>query len=117
MDDKSKARLMRELADTEDRAAGLCTALGWLGLGTLHQSSAEFHRLQADKSDPPQPEWKEGDLVVDRNDDLWKCLGNDVWFRFLDRHGIVWLTTGKLLKDVGPLRKVNKVAPVDEHSE
>lgn len=111
MDDKNKARLMRELADKVDEVASLCRTLGWYGFEGHYLSNAEHHRLQADRADPPVV-WEKGDYATDKNNDLWQYSGNGVWFR----NGIVCKSTEKLEREAGPLRKV-KMVPVDEHSE
>ena len=88
---------MRELADKVDEVASLCRTLGWYGFEGHYLSNAEHHRLQADKADPPQPEWKEGDYAVDGGGNVWR-LKNGKW----DGE----YSTKELINYYGPIHKV-----------
>lgn len=85
MDDKNKARLLRELAYKLDGVAKTYTSLGWHGTATHYQKNAEHYRLQADKLDHT---FEVGSYIRDAYGHLWRCEDVDKW-----SNGIVTLST------------------------
>lgn len=104
--DKQAVEQHRKIADTFVAAADACAPLHPVTAKDL-RAEAKLHRKMADDLDPPQPEWREGDLVCDRQGDLWQFDG-DEWCHL---HGVE-RSTASLIRDFGPIRKVRVADPV-----
>ena len=100
MDDKNKARLMRELADKMFETANVCSALEWQGFAAHYRNTAENFRQEADRLDPPVV-WEKGDLVRDHHNRLWEYDGT-LWYS----RGFGGYDTKLLTGENGPIRKV-----------
>ena len=101
--DKQKAEQRRKIADAFDVLAEKFEPLN-ADVAEAHRKNAEVNRRIAEKLDPPQPEWQDGDLVRDRDGDLWEYDASvGVWRRFGIREPYY---TEVLADNFGPLRKV-----------
>lgn len=107
MDPKTEAQHRRELADALDVVAekfqplDAHTAEGYRG-------NAQVNRSIAEKLDPPQPEWRDGDLVHDRHGDLWQ-FGYGDWHLYGTTH-----STESLTRHYGPLTRVLTYDPATQ---
>lgn len=108
MDDKTQADLLRQLAAKRDALAATHDALGQHSAARAYRESAEEARSIANKLDPPQPEWQNGDLVRDSDGDLWQFDG-DLWWSRGDRR-----PTEELIEWFGPIRKVHLADPAKQ---
>ena len=77
MDPKTEAQHRRELADALDVVAEKFQPLNAAAAGS-YRLNAEANRNLADELDPPQPEWRDGDYVRDKNGGVWRHDGS-VW--------------------------------------
>ena len=98
MDDKNKARLMRELADKLDGVADTYTLLEWHWQGDHYLSTAKNLRQDADDLDPP---FEVGSYVRDASDGIWRHDAVNKW-----SNGSVTLSTESLQERSGPLHRV-----------
>ena len=106
MDPKTEAQRRRRIADLFDEIAEHRAAIGDSAEGAL--LLAREDRAQADKLDPPQPEWQNGDLVRDRDGELWQyCVG--LWYCQETSH-----RTESLTSHYGPLTPVLTYDPATQ---
>ena len=105
---KEQAEQHRKIADNLDGVAASCDALGLDLMAYVSRTNATEFRTSADEIDPPtppQPEWREGDLVRDRFGGLWQFDGSKWHLRCMER------STASLIRDFGPIRKVHIADP------
>lgn len=100
MDNKTKVESLRTMADHFDEIANLSNDIEDSDVALHYRNIAEHLRKEAEKLDPPQPEWKDGDLVRSQHGYLWEHSGG-TWFR---RH--TTFTYEELVSLFGPLRRV-----------
>lgn len=109
MDAKTEARRRRNAADLLDQVAEELQPLS-VGAAKQYQLNAEANRSIANKLDPPQPEWQDGDLVLGANSTLWfyECgLWNSPSFTDMR-------STDSLIAVYGPIRKVRIADPAKQ---
>ena len=87
----------------------LAGVLGWHAYAQGARINAQNRRREADKLDPPQPEWQDGDLARDRNGILWECDHRGVW-----RSGYASHSTEIMTRDFGPLTRVLTYDPAKQ---
>lgn len=107
MDPKTEAKHRREIANLLDQVAEKFQPLN-ANTAEVHRESAEANRRHADKLDPPQPEWQEGDLVRDCQGDLWQ-FGYGDWHLYGTTH-----STESLTRHYGPLTRVLTYDPATQ---
>ena len=106
MDPKTEAEHRRHIANLFDDIAEHRAAIGDISEGARSVASGE--RERADKLDPPQPEWQDGDLVRDRNGNLWEyTLG--LWHCHDTNR-----RTESLTRDYSPLTRVLTYDPTKQ---
>ena len=98
--DKQKAELYREAAAAYDALAKKVQPLD-ATVADFHRRTAQTNRDIADKLDPPQPEWREGDLVKDCKGRLWQYHGSFWYAREFGGHDTELLTS-----KYGPLTRL-----------
>lgn len=106
--DKQKAELYREAAAAYDALAKKVQPLD-ATVADFHRRTAQTNRDIADKLDPPQPEWREGDLVKDCKGRLWQYHGSFWYAREFGGHDTELLTS-----KYGPIRKVYVSDPYEK---
>ena len=107
MDAKTEAEHRRNIADLFDKIAEHRAAIGDSAEGAL--SLAREDRARADKLDPPQRVWQDGELVRDRHSNLWEyVLG--VWHCHHTKRD-----TEALTRHYGPLTRVLTYDPAKQH--
>ena len=101
----------KEQAEQHRKIADAYVALAD-AFGPLHREAAksfrvaaESYRKEADRIDPPQPEWQDGDLALDRDGELWQFDGDEWHLRSMQR------STASLIRDFGPIHKVHTADP------
>lgn len=111
MDAKTEAQHRREIADALDQVAEKYKPLS-ADTAEFHRGNAEANRRRADELDPPQPEWQDGDLVRDRNGNLWEYDGySNMWGAF----GVSGCRSTATLDEVrGPLTRVLTYDPATQ---
>lgn len=108
MDAKTEAQHRRNIANAFDVLADAFKPLD-AHTAEGYQNSATVNRSLADKLDPPQPEWQDGDLVRDRFGTLWE-YELEVWHCHHANRG-----TEALTNTYGPLTRVLTYDPATQH--
>ena len=101
---KEQAEEHRKIGHTFAKAATACARLNPATAAIL-LAEAEKHFKKVGELDPPQPEWREGDLVRDRFGGLWQFDGSKWHRRCMER------STARLDRDYGPIHKVHIADP------
>ena len=107
MDPKTEAQRRREAADLLDQVAAKFQPLS-ADVAEAYRRNAESNRRTANLLDPPQPEWKNGDLVRDYNGNLWQ-YNLRAWHSGWASH-----STEVLTREFSPLTRVLTYDPAKQ---
>ena len=107
MDAKTEAQRRRRIADLLDQVAEEFKPLNATAAES-YEDNAEANRRIAERLDPPQPEWQDGDLVRDRFGTLWE-YELEVWHCHHANRG-----TEALTNTYGPLTRVLTYDPATQ---
>ena len=104
---KEQAEQHRKVADAY---VALADAFGPLHRPTAKsfRVAAESYREKADRIDPLQPYWQDGDYSRDRFGGLWHFDGGKWYLRSMQR------STASLVRDFGPIHKVHVADPAKQ---
>lgn len=109
MDNKTKVKSLRAMADHFDEIANLSNVIEDSEVALHYRNIAEHLRKEAEKLDPPEPEWGEGDLVRDCKRRLWEYHGGFWYAREFGGHKTELLTS-----KYGPLTRVVTYDPSEQ---
>lgn len=113
MDNKTKAEGLRKIADLSDEIAKHKDAIDMPRSAGYSRADANEYREQANELDPPTVSYESGDLVLDRDGDLWTYGSADggYWYRF---NSTQRLSLYDLTRMYGPHRKVHLADPAKQ---